>query len=81
MKCPKCRSTNVNVQIVEEGSRTSKRGNGLLGHTYNAARGVAGIATLGLSNIILPKAKGHEKTKNKNETYAVCQNCGNTWKV
>lgn len=80
IKCPKCKGTEITFQIVEEGSKTSKRGNGLLGNTYNAARGVAGLATLGLSNIVLPKAKGHEKTKNQNETYAVCQSCGHTWK-
>lgn len=81
VKCPMCKGTNISFQIVAEGAKTSKRGNGLLGHTYNAARGVAGIATLGLSNIVLPKAKGHEKTRIKNETYAICQNCVHAWRT
>lgn len=80
VKCPKCRGTDITFQMVEEGSKTKKSGNGLLGNTYNAARGIAGIATFGISNIVLPKAKGKEKTKNNLETYAVCQSCGHTWK-
>ena len=80
VKCPRCRGTNISFQIAEERSKTKKRGNGLFGHAYNAARGVAGIATLGLSNIVLPKAGGHEKTKIKNGTFAVCQDCGHTWR-
>lgn len=81
LKCPRCKSTNINVQFVEVGSKTKKSGNGLLGNTYNAARGLAGIATLGISNHILPKAKGHEKTKNKLEKMAICQNCGHSWEA
>lgn len=80
VKCPKCRGTNILFQMAQEGSKTKKSGNGLIGNTYNAARGVAGFATLGLSNILLPKAKGKEKTKNSLETYAICQSCGHTWK-
>ena len=80
LKCPKCKGTNISFQIVEEGSKTKKSGNGLIGSTYNAARGIATVATLGIAGAILPKAKGKEKTKNQNETYAICQNCGHTWK-
>ena len=80
-KCPKCRGVLITYQLIEEGSKTRKSGNGLVGNTYNAARGIAGFATLGLSNIVLPKAKGKEKTKNKLATYAVCQSCGHTWKT
>jgi predicted nucleic-acid-binding Zn-ribbon protein len=80
IKCPKCKSTNISFQIVEEGSKTKKRSPGLLGNTYNAARCVASIATLGIAGKILPKAEGTEKSKFQNDTYAVCQSCGNTWK-
>jgi len=80
IKCPKCRGTNIMFQVIEEGSKTKKSGVGLFGNTYNAARGLASAATLGIAGKILPKAEGKEKTKNKNNTYAVCQNCGHTWK-
>ena len=81
LKCPKCKGHNISVQMVEIGSKTKKSGNGLVGNTYNAARGLAGIATLGLSNIVLPKAHGKEKTKNKLEKMAICQDCGHSWDV
>ena len=81
MKCPKCKGTNVSVQIVTVGSSTKKSGNGLVGNTYNAARGIANIATLGIDGKIMPKAQGKEKSKIKNEKMAICQDCGNSWKV
>jgi len=81
LKCPKCKGTNIIVQMMETGSKTKKSGNGLVGNTYNAARGIAGIATLGLSNLVIPKANGKEKTKNKIEKIALCQNCGHSWEV
>ena len=80
IKCPKCNGTNISFQIVEEGSKTKKRIPGLLGNTYNAARGIASIATLGIAGKILPKAEGTEKSKFMNDTYAVCQSSGYTWK-
>jgi len=81
LKCPKCKGTEISVQMVEMGSKTKKSGNGLIGNTYNAARGIAGIATLGLSNIVLPKAKGKEKTKNALVKMALCQSCGHSWEI
>ena len=81
MKCPKCKSQKVTVQIVEEGSKTKRSSPGLIGNTYNAARGIASVATLGIAGKILPKAEGKNKTKNSNETYAICQDCGHSWKV
>ena len=85
MICPKCQSENVNVQLVEVGSKgkTKKTGVGVGGHAYNATRGLVAISTLGMSNIFMKKAKGQEKTKTKTktETFCICQNCGNSWKV
>lgn len=81
LRCPKCRSTDVSVQMMETGSRTSKSGNGLGGHTWNAARGVMAISTLGLSNLVVPKAKGKAKTKIQMQKVAVCQHCGHDWIV
>lgn len=30
MNCPKCGSENVNVQVIQTGAKTSKKGNGCL---------------------------------------------------
>lgn len=83
--CPKCKGHNVNVQMVEVGSttKTKKSGVGLGGHAHNAARAGAAVVTLGMSNLVIKKATGTEKgkTKTKNETYCICQNCGNSWKI
>ena len=80
IKCPKCKSTDISFQIVEEGSKTKKRSPGLIGNTYTAARGVASAFSFGIAGKILPKAEGTEKSKIQNDTYAVCQSCGHTWK-
>ena len=79
LKCPKCKGHNIRVQMVETGSTTKKTGNGLGGILHNTVRTGLGIATLGVSNLVIPKAKGKEKTKNKIEKYYICQECGNTW--
>ena len=34
-----------------------------------------------VSNIFWKKSKGSDKMKFKNNTMAVCQNCGTTWEV
>ena len=81
MKCPKCKGTNVSIQMIEEGSKTKKTGIGLGGHAHNAIRGAAAITTLGLSNLVIKKATGEEKTTTKTSKIAICQDCGNSWKV
>lgn len=81
MKCPKCNSENVQVQIVEEGQQTNKKGVGFGGHINNSARGLTAICTLGISNLFWKKSKGTNKTKTINCTVGICQNCGNTWTI
>lgn len=81
LKCPKCKKTNIQLQMIETGSKTKKSGVGLVGNVYNTARGVAGIATLGLAKAVMPKATGKEKTKNNLVKMALCQNCGHSWEV
>ncbi|WP_269477706.1 hypothetical protein [Hominibacterium faecale] len=73
MKCPNCKSEDVVVQIVEQGSKTTKRSMG-----RKMARGTAAMMTGGLS-VFVPKRK--EQTKFKNAKVAVCQHCGNSWEV
>ena len=52
MKCPKCKSENVSVDLVQVEGKTKKHGNGLGGHINNTARGLTAICTLGMSNLV-----------------------------
>lgn len=81
MKCPECGSESVTIQMVEAGSKTSKKGNGLLGHVNNTARAITAVSTLGMSNLIWKKSKGGEKTKTVMEKVCLCQSCGNSWTI
>lgn len=85
LMCPKCKSTDLQIQFMESGSKskTKKSGVGAGGHAYNAARGMLAISTLGMSNLVVPKAKGKEKTttKNKNVKVCICQSCGHSWNI
>lgn len=69
MTCPKCGSQNVNVQAVAE-----QKKRGCLGALMWI---LLAICTFGLIIIIPMITKKGSKTRN----YAVCQNCGNRWKV
>lgn len=81
MICPKCKSENVTIEMMQKGGRTAKHGTGLGGNINNAARAVTAISTLGLSNLVWKKSKGTEKTKFKNVKVCLCQNCGNSWEI
>lgn len=75
MKCPKCGSENVNVQVVQISGKTSSRGNGCL---WSIGRWTLILFTCGLW-LLVGKHKSTGTTKFKNETRAVCQSCGHTW--
>lgn len=77
MKCPKCKSENVKADTGRRQDKETR--NGLGGHINNTARGLTAICTLGMSNLVWKKSKGNEKTKFKNKTVCICQNCGHTW--
>jgi transcription elongation factor Elf1 len=81
MICPNCGSDNVTISMVQEGGKTKKHGNGLGGHLNNAARGVTGLATLGVSNLVWKKSKGNEQTTYVNKKVCLCQNCGHSWEI
>lgn len=81
MVCRKCKSPNVTIQIQEVGTKTSKRGNGIIGNTNNTMRVFAAIGTFGMSNLFWKKSKGTEKMKIKNEKVCVCQDCGYSWTI
>lgn len=77
MKCPKCGSENVNIQMIQEGATSKTRNKGCL---YSLGRGLLILCTLGLW-CIFGKKKSKTKTTFKNKKVAVCQNCGNEWDV
>jgi DNA-directed RNA polymerase subunit RPC12/RpoP len=73
MKCSRCGSENVIVQVVTE-TKTKHRGCfGWLLWTLLA------ICTFGL--IIIIPLLTNKKTKSKSHGEAVCQDCGHRWRV
>lgn len=77
MQCAKCGSGNVNVQIVQTGGKTRTRKRGIL---WTLGRLLLIICTCGLW-LLVGRSKSKSTTRFKNESRAVCQNCGNTWAV
>lgn len=73
MVCPKCGSENVTVQAVTD-VKTKRRG--CLGWCLWI---LLACCTLGL--ILIIPLLTNSKTKSKTHSEAVCQNCGNRWKV
>jgi hypothetical protein len=69
--------------MEEISSKTKKKDNSIAqkaGHSI--ARGTAGLFTMGISNLFIPKKmKGQEKTKNKLQKFCICQECGYSWKI
>lgn len=77
MVCPKCNSENVTISVQQISAKTKQRGTGCL---WGLGRAMLIICTCGLW-LLVGKRKGTGKTKIQNETVAICQNCGYTWKV
>ena len=77
MICPKCGSQNVNVQIEQISAKTKTRKMGCL---WRIGRLLLIICTAGLW-LLIGKRKGTEKTKFKNKTVVVCQDCGYHWNI
>ena len=71
LKCPYCKSENVNVQIVQEKEET--------GCVAFLITGILAIITfpIGLLFLIIPAITSGSKTKE----YAVCQQCGHKWEI
>lgn len=73
MKCPKCKSTDVTVQVVTDSARTRKRG-----CLWGLGRMFMIICTLGLWAVI---GRTKAKTNMQNHKEAICQHCGHSWRV
>lgn len=78
LRCPKCGSDDISVQIVMTGAETEKH-LGLMGRINNTARGITAFSTLGMSNIFWKKAEPKEKHKALNQKVCICQDCGHSW--
>lgn len=82
MKCPKCQSENVNIQIINEVKMVTKH-HGiiwwlLIGWWWIPIKWLFLTIPALLFKIFHKKDK---KTINKTKKIAVCQNCGNTFSI
>jgi hypothetical protein len=73
MTCPNCGSTNVTVTMVQDSGRTRKRG-----CLWGIGRAFLIICTCGLWLLI---GKSKSKTNFQHHKEAICQSCGNSWRV
>lgn len=82
MKCPKCGSENVNVQMVSE-TKLKKKHHGAI---YWLCFGwliellLWFFLTIPMLIIKIFKPKNY-KTKTKHKSMCVCQSCGNHWEA
>ena len=74
MRCIKCGSENVNVQLVNESKR---RGclSSIISFTIKLILIFVSFI-LWIISLLIPKVK-----RIKTNKYAVCQNCGYSWKI
>lgn len=85
MTCRKCNSDKVRVENVSE--VTSKGGNVPMWYWCSMVCPMIDFilyfCIVGFFGITIYNAlkRSADKTKTKVQTYAVCQNCGNHWKV
>lgn len=80
MTCPKCKSENVNVQIVSE---TKSRGGTIPWWYWLCFVWIIDLCLylciIGFFGVNIHHI--FRKTKSKTKSYVVCQNCGHKWKV
>ena len=80
MTCPKCGSSNINVQMVSE-TKLKKKHHGIIywicfGWLIEIFLWI--FLTLPMLIIAIFRPKKY-KTKTKHKSMCVCQNCGNHW--
>ena len=73
MRCPRCKGTNVTIQVVTDSARTRNRG-----CLWGLMRLFLICGTLGLWLVI---GKSKSKTNIQNHKEAICQDCGHSWHV
>lgn len=82
MKCPKCGSNNVNIQMVSESQLKNKHKS--IWYWIFIGWWLKPILWLFLTlPMLLGTLFGHKKQKivTKHKSMAVCQDCGNHWNV
>lgn len=77
MKCPKCGSENVNIQVVQTGAKSSTKNKGCL---FTLGRWLLIICTCGLW-LIFGRKKSKTTTKFQSKKVAICKSCGHQWDV
>lgn len=82
MKCPKCGSENVNVQLITKTELKNKH-HGIIwwicvGWYWVPIKWLFLTWIALLAKIFIPK---RQKIKETQVSKAVCQNCGHTWNV
>jgi len=77
MTCPRCNSTNVHVQVVQDSATTRTRGPGCL---WRICRLFLIICTCGLW-LLIGRRRAKSRTYFSSHNEAVCQNCGCSWRV
>lgn len=77
MVCPKCNCENVLITTEQVSSKTKGKGMGCL---WGIGRWFLIICTCGLW-LLVGKRRKTEKTKIKNNTVCICQNCGHKWTI
>ena len=77
MKCPKCGSEHINIQLEQVSAKTRHRNKGIL---WVLVRLTLIICTCGLW-LLIGGRKGTSKTKFKTRKVAICQGCGHSWNI
>ncbi len=79
MICPKCNSEHVQVTTEQVSGKTKTRKRGSITNIlYQMTRMFLCVCIVGF---FMPKTLSNSKTKFKNATVAICQDCGYKWKV
>ena len=69
MMCPKCKSENVDIQVIEERKKT-----GLITIIFYILLAISVLGLFVLIPILLRK-------KTRTVTYVVCKDCGKRWEI
>lgn len=77
-RCPKCKSDNVTIQMVNTGMKTKQFSNGFEGQTHNAGKRFLSKMTFGISDAFVRERLGEEETDISSAKTYICQSCGYT---
>ena len=81
MRCPKCKSENVNVQMVTE-SKLKVKHHSILWWTYGWLIVLVKWMIFTIPALFLKIFGGKKyKLKQTKVKMGVCQNCGHSWKI